>query len=51
MEEPDPPAPLEFLQEVDELMVQFPQSIRDAMLLYTELVFPLYLVFLRLYLD
>ena len=37
-EEPDPPAPLEFLLAVDELMVQLPSSIKDAILLYTELV-------------
>jgi hypothetical protein len=41
-EEPDPPASLEFLQAVNELMVHrgllFPDSIRDAMLLYAELV-------------
>ena len=37
-EEPDPPAPLEFLLAVDELMVQLSCSITDAIFLYTELV-------------
>ena len=41
-EEPDAPAPLSFLQAANELMIQrglqFPYSIRDAMLLYAELV-------------
>ena len=42
IEEPDPPAPLLFLQAASELMVQhvlhFPQTIRDAVSLFAELV-------------
>ena len=41
-EEPDPPAPLSFLQAANELIVQrgleFPQTVGDAMSMYAELV-------------
>ena len=42
-EEPDPPASLEFLQAVNELVIQRalvfpPETTRDAVLLYAELV-------------
>ena len=42
IEEPDPPAPLAFLQAANELMMRrtlhFPQTVREAMSVYAELV-------------